>query len=121
MIVFEGRPAQYRGTIEVYAEQAVAADQQPTFYPPAYETEWRWRCRSRNGQILAQGEGYNRKSGALNAIDAQYSGRFVDEVGNTFAGSAALGRTAANDLEILPWRLVVRDRHGDITTTGAVY
>ncbi|AYD83935.1 hypothetical protein SEA_GETALONG_75 [Gordonia phage Getalong] len=77
MIVFEGRPAQYRGTIEVYAEQAVAADQQPTFYPPAYETEWRWRCRSRNGQILAQGEGYRRRSGALNAIDAQYGLKLV--------------------------------------------
>ncbi|WVX88620.1 hypothetical protein SEA_CHEESETOUCH_77 [Gordonia phage CheeseTouch] len=115
MIVFEA-PERYRGTIEVYV-----ASKPDVEWPHRGEPEWRWRCRSRNNSILASGQGYNRKAGALNAIDAQYSGRFVDEVGNTFAGSAALGRTAANDLEILPWRLVVRDRHGDITTTGAVY
>ncbi|SDT85701.1 YegP family protein [Gordonia westfalica] len=41
----------------------------------ARHPEWRWRCKSRNGQILAQGEGYRRRSGALNAIDTQYAAR----------------------------------------------
>lgn len=27
--------------------------------------EWRWRLRSSNGQILASGEGYKTKAGAL--------------------------------------------------------
>ncbi|WIC40272.1 hypothetical protein SEA_HOLLIDAY_77 [Gordonia phage Holliday] len=110
MIVYEA-PERYRGTIEVYAQQAVAADQLPTFHPPAYETEWRWRCKSNNHTILASGQGYNRKAGALNAIDAQYSVKLTDEAAWS-PGAQAL---------VVPWRLLIRDRHGDITTTGAVY
>jgi uncharacterized protein YegP (UPF0339 family) len=33
--------------------------------------EYRWRLKSANGQIIATGgEGYTRKDGALNGIDA---------------------------------------------------
>ncbi|WKW86355.1 hypothetical protein SEA_BUDSKI_78 [Gordonia phage Budski] len=113
MIVFEGRPAQYRGTIEVYAQELndiIAVGDDEVEWTP----EWRWRCKSRNGQILAQGEGYNRKAGALNAIKRLFS----------WAPSAEMpGIDAGIDIRdyVTPWRLVVRDRHGDITTTGAVY
>lgn len=107
MIVFEA-PERYRGTIEVYAAYP---DFQVLELP---KPEWRWRCKSRNGQILAQGEGYRRRSGALNAIDAQYSARLVVTTG--------VGDNSQRKLRyVVPWRLVVRDRHGDITTTGAVY
>lgn len=100
MIVFEA-PERYRGTIEVYAE----SNRWHTGF------EWRWRCRSNNHTIVASGQGYNRKAGVLNAIDAQYSARLTDEAAWS-PGAQAL---------VVPWRLVVRDRHGDITTTGAVY
>ncbi|WNM74475.1 hypothetical protein SEA_BEARBQ_73 [Gordonia phage BearBQ] len=107
MIDYERRPAQYRGTIEVYPAERPYNWQ----YGDPEIPEWRWRCKSRNGQILAQGEGYRRRSGALNAIDAQYSARLTDEAAWS-PGAQAL---------VVPWRLVVRDRHGAITTTGAVY
>ena len=32
--------------------------------------DWRWRLVARNGEILAWGEGYTRKSGALRGINA---------------------------------------------------
>ncbi|QFP96668.1 hypothetical protein PP512_gp53 [Gordonia phage Denise] len=112
MIVFEGRPAQYRGTIEVYAEVRVVYDLRPD--AEVTKVEWRWRCRSRNNSILASGEGYRRRAGALNAIDAQYAVRFEDD-------SAGQRWSAAASRRLLPWRLVIRDRHGDIDKIGAVY
>jgi len=34
-------------------------------------SEWRWRLKSGNGQVIATGgEGYDSKSGAQNGIDA---------------------------------------------------
>ena len=101
MIDYDTTPARYRGTIEVYAE-ANAWDT---------TTEWRWRCKSRNGQPLAEGKGYRRKAGALNAIDAQYS-VVLSEAG-MYTGHRLLPL-------VVPWRLVIVDRHHD-TTTGAVY
>ncbi|EAS0269336.1 DUF1508 domain-containing protein [Salmonella enterica] len=74
-----------------------------------WEIEWRWRCKSRNGQILGHGEGYRRKAGALNAVDAQYAVVTVNH-------AAWLKLT---DI-VVPWRLVIVDRNHD-TTTGAVY
>ncbi|AMS03296.1 hypothetical protein BJD62_gp53 [Gordonia phage Lucky10] len=68
MIVYEA-PERYRGTIEVYATKVETGPDYSDFV-----IEWRWRCKSRNGQILAQGEGYRRRAGALNAIDAQFRG-----------------------------------------------
>ncbi|WVX88131.1 hypothetical protein SEA_LITNINMCQUEEN_75 [Gordonia phage LitninMcQueen] len=100
MIVFEA-PERYRGTIEVW-EVVTDTDVE-------YGRQWYWHCKSNNHAILAQGEGYRRRSGALNAIDAQYSARLQD------------GLLEDVMQLVVPWRLVVRDRHGDITTTGAVY
>ena len=42
---------------------------------PKYEvypsgTEWRWRLRARNGEVMASGEGYKRKAGALRGVEA---------------------------------------------------
>ncbi|ANA85271.1 hypothetical protein BH769_gp68 [Gordonia phage BritBrat] len=100
MIDYDSSPARYRGTIEVYAERPRVSD-----WNPPLPFEWRWRCKSRNGQILASGEGYRRKAGALNAIDAMFGSRPFYEY---------------NDCHVVPWRLVIVDRHHD-TTTGAVY
>lgn len=103
MIDYDSTPARYRGTIEVYDVRGLG-------WPYDSETpEWRWRCKSNNGQILGHGEGYRRKAGALNAIDAQYAVVTVNH-------AAWLNLT---DL-VVPWRLVIVDRHHD-TTTGAVY
>lgn len=99
MIVFDSSPSRYRGTIEVYDVRGLG-------WPYDSETpEWRWRCKSRNGQVLGHGEGYRRKAGALNAIDAMFGSRPFYEY---------------NDCHVVPWRLVIVDRHHD-TTTGAVY
>ncbi|WAB10643.1 hypothetical protein SEA_ECLIPTUS_78 [Gordonia phage Ecliptus] len=117
MIDYERRPAQYRGTIEVY-EDTLPSDDDSVAY------EWRWRCKANNHTIVASGQGYNRKAGALNAIDAQYSAKFTGAGAalNTAGHMAQGGRDRSwAETFILPWRLVVRDRHGDITTTGAVY
>lgn len=111
MIDYDSTPSRYRGTIEVY----VGDHDNLT-----WDVEWRWRCKSRNGQILGHGEGYRRKAGALNAIDAMFASRFLDANGVKFTAVAAMSRTGASDLAILPWRLVIVDRHGN-TTTGAVY
>ncbi|MGW8936013.1 YegP family protein [Gordonia terrae] len=104
MIDLDSTPARYRGTIEVYEASKPAVD-----WPHQGSPEWRWRCKSRNGQILASGEGYRRKAGALNAIDAMFGAKFWaiydDEDPQSF---------------VVPWRLVIVDRHYD-TTTGAVY
>ncbi|MCR8897271.1 YegP family protein [Gordonia sp. GONU] len=105
MIVYE-KPAEYRGTIEVYDVRGLG-------WPYDSETpEWRWRCKSRNNTILASGEGYKRRAGALNAIDAQYASRIISE-----------RELTADALRILvvPWRLVIHDRHGNIERIGAVY
>lgn len=32
--------------------------------------EWRWRLKSANGEVVASGEGYTRKQGALSGIKA---------------------------------------------------
>lgn len=32
--------------------------------------EYRWRLRAANGEIVASGEGYKRKSGALKGIES---------------------------------------------------
>lgn len=106
MIVFE-KPERFRGTIEVYEAGYDVPGDLDDDSVVIQEFEWRWRCKSNNHTILASGQGYNRKAGALNAIDAQYSARWV-------------GKAFPRDL-VVPWRLVMRDRHGDITTTGAVY
>lgn len=106
MIDYDSSPARYRGTIEVYAERPRVSD-----WNPPLPFEWRWRCKSRNGQILGHGEGYRRKAGALNAIDAQYS-VVLSEAG-MYTGHRLLPL-------VVPWRLVIVDRHHD-TTTGAVY
>ncbi|UXE05025.1 hypothetical protein SEA_LTON_52 [Gordonia phage Lton] len=112
MIVFEA-PERYRGTIEVYV-----ASKPDVEWPHRGEPEWRWRCKSNNHTILASGQGYNRKAGALNAIDAQYSTRLTDRAQATLLWDSV--PMMLRDL-VVPWRLLIRDRHGDITTTGAVY
>ena len=35
--------------------------------------EWRWRLKSRNGKIVAVGEGYRYKGGAIKAVRALVS------------------------------------------------
>ncbi|QDP43679.1 hypothetical protein SEA_PHORBESPHLOWER_51 [Gordonia phage PhorbesPhlower] len=107
MIDLDSSPSRYRGTIEVYVGDD-GTDLDGYFVGGV---EWRWRCKSRNGQILGHGEGYRRKGGALNAIDAQYS-VILSEAG-MYTGHRLLPL-------ILPWRLKIVDRHHD-TTTGAVY
>lgn len=32
--------------------------------------EWQWHLRARNGEIVAAGEGYNRKAGAVAGVAA---------------------------------------------------
>ncbi len=32
--------------------------------------QWRWRLKSANGEIVASGEGYTRKQGALAGVQA---------------------------------------------------
>ena len=93
MIDYDATPARYRGTIEVYA-QARLSDEED--FNSALIVEWRWRCKSRNGQILGHGEGYRRKGGALNAIDAMFGSRPFYEY---------------NDCHVVPWRLVIVHRH----------
>ncbi|OCH80339.1 YegP family protein [Gordonia sp. UCD-TK1] len=102
MIDLDSTPARYRGTIEVYTGVCVCGCNEP---------EWRWRCKSNNHTILGHGEGYRRKAGALNAIDAQYS-VVLSEAG-MYTGHRLLPL-------VVPWMLVIVDRHHD-TTTGAVY
>ncbi|QHB37278.1 hypothetical protein SEA_GUDMIT_49 [Gordonia phage Gudmit] len=109
MIVYENIPvmaAEYRGTIEVYRVEFSRPFAEPIF-------EWYWRCKSRNSQILASGEGYKRRAGALNAINAQYAVRLI----GADRATDVLGIRAA----VLPWRLVIHDRHGTIERIGAVY
>lgn len=106
MIDLDSTPARYRGTIEVYEVSKPAVD-----WPHRGSPEWRWRCKSRNGQILGHGEGYRRKAGALNAIDAQYS-VVLSEAG-MYTGHRLLPL-------VVPWRLVIVDRHG-VKSNGAVY
>ncbi|ATW60846.1 hypothetical protein HOV03_gp72 [Gordonia phage Asapag] len=104
MIVYEA-PERYRGTIEVCETKVETGPDYSDFV-----IEWRWRCKANNNTMVASGQGYNRKAGALNAIDAQYA-----VVTRSHAGWLKL-----TDI-VVPWRLLIRDRHGDITTTGAVY
>ena len=108
MIDYDSTPARYRGTIEVYED--VKSKPGPG-RGISYVGEWRWRCKSRNGQILGHGEGYRRKAGALNAIDAQYS-VVLSEAG-MYTGHRLLPL-------VVPWRLVIVDRHGT-ESVGAVY
>lgn len=110
MIDYDNPPimaADYRGTIEVYL--SVPYEQAGGTFT---EAEWYWRCKSRNGQVLASGEGYKRRAGALNAIDTQYGVRFT-------TGIALRPGDARLEL-FVPWRVVIHDRNGD-TTIGALY
>jgi uncharacterized protein len=36
----------------------------------AAKAEWRWRLKARNGEIVASGEGYKTKSGAMRGAEA---------------------------------------------------
>lgn len=112
MIDYDSTPARYRGTIEVYAERPRVSD----FNPPL-PFEWRWRCKSRNGQILGHGEGYRRKAGALNAIDATFGSKLT---GHGIDWDRMTAGPPPRRQFVVPWRLVIVDRHHD-TTTGAVY
>ncbi|QYC53738.1 hypothetical protein SEA_LEROY_72 [Gordonia phage Leroy] len=114
MIVYEA-PGRYCGTIEVYVDNDLWMDSDGKLVEAP---EWRWRCKANNNAIVASGQGYNRKAGALNAIDAQYSTRLTDRARSMRLTWTSL--TSLRDL-VVPWRLLIRDRHGDITTTGAVY
>lgn len=101
MIVYE-KPEKFRGTIEVFAEDEY------TGAPTDPVVKWYWRCKSRNGANLGGGGGYKRRAGALNAIDAQYAARTLPNV--------------RHPREIVvPWRLVIHDRHGNVERIGAVY
>ncbi|GAA13870.1 hypothetical protein [Gordonia alkanivorans] len=58
--------------------------------------------------MAGSGGGYKRRAGALNAIDAQYAARTLPNV--------------RHPREIVvPWRLVIHDRHGNVERIGAVY
>jgi uncharacterized protein YegP (UPF0339 family) len=91
----------YRGTIEVYPHTVYAR------VTHRESTEWRWRCRSKNNQIIGSGEGYTRKSGALNAVEAQYAVRLTGTVTTRALRSA-----------VVPWRLVI---DGQVAKIGALY
>ncbi|SDT83687.1 YegP family protein [Gordonia westfalica] len=119
MIVYENIPekvSEYRGTIEVYEDEILQVDLDAKSVV-ARHPEWRWRCKSRNGQILAQGEGYRRRSGALNAIDTQYAARL--KVGGI--NYDVVPRGQERQMLVCPWRVVILDRHGDIDKIGALY
>ncbi|QLF83863.1 hypothetical protein SEA_MOOSEHEAD_54 [Gordonia phage Moosehead] len=107
MIDLDTTPARYRGTIEVYIDNDLWLDGNGKLVE---SPEWRWRCKSNNHTILASGQGYSRRAGALNAIDAMFS---------RYEGRKPRGERLHLDLAA-PWRLVIHDRHGN-TTTGAVY
>ncbi len=68
MIDYDSTPARYRGTIEVY----FTPTDDP--WPPGQPLlgDWRWQCVSNNHTIRGSGQGYNRKAGALNAVDAMF-------------------------------------------------
>lgn len=106
MIDLDSSPARYRGTIEVYAEVRLSDEED---FSSDLVVEWRWRCRSNNHTILGHGEGYRRKDGALNAIDAMFGAKLFFN-----------RRPVSIEHSVVPWRLVIVDRHGN-TTTGAVY
>ncbi|QOC56006.1 hypothetical protein SEA_CLOWN_8 [Gordonia phage Clown] len=112
------KPAEYRGTIEVYEDVKSKPGPGRGISSVA---EWRWQCKSRNNTILASGGGYKRLAGALNAIDAQYAARLSP------AGAARLSPAGIADFDsrkmkaVVPWRLVIHDRHGNIERIGAVY
>ncbi|QDF18006.1 hypothetical protein SEA_CLARK_57 [Gordonia phage Clark] len=111
MIVYE-KPAEYRGTIEVYADEVADLNYEDEFVAV---TEWRWQCKSRNGNLLGRGKGYKRRAGALNAVDAQYSVQLAEKVNTDFYTPELIRRL------VVPWRLVIHDRHGNIERIGAVY
>ncbi|UYL87905.1 hypothetical protein SEA_MALISHA_76 [Gordonia phage Malisha] len=117
MIDLDSTPARYRGTIEVYEVSKPAVD-----WPHRGSPEWRWRCKSNNHTILGHGEGYRRKAGALNAIDAMFGAKLAVVDGTlTFVGGAYFIEAETElPVAVIPWRLVIVDRHGN-TTTGAVY
>ena len=113
MIDYDSTPARYRGTIEVYAEEFEVLVNGSR--AGEIDVEWRWRCKSNNHTILSSGQGYNRKGGALNAIDAMFGSRLTDRASLNLTALGIKVRT-----RVVPWRLVIVDRHHD-TTTGAVY
>jgi uncharacterized protein YegP (UPF0339 family) len=113
MIDFDNPPTMardYRGTIEVYPQETVQAEWSEV--EVASQTEWRWRCRSKNSQIIGRGEGYTRKVGALNAVEVQYGSRLTD-----YAQRCLHGITRS----VVPWRLVIFDRDSQAAKIGALY
>ena len=42
--------------------------------------EWRWRLKSANGEIVASGEGYKRKQGALSGVKAHRRAALTERV-----------------------------------------
>jgi uncharacterized protein YegP (UPF0339 family) len=101
----------YRGAIEVYPIMMGVLN--PT-------VEWRWRCRSKNNQIIGSGEGYTRKAGALNAVEAQYSANLTGNGLELDASTGALQLPTVMTL-VVPWRLVIFNRDGQVAKIGALY
>ncbi|QSL99824.1 hypothetical protein SEA_ODAY_80 [Gordonia phage ODay] len=107
MIVFEA-PERYRGTIEVYPQRV---------YPTSEgdpSVEWRWWCKDSGNVVVGNIGSYGGEGDALAAVEAMYAWASSPDIPGIENG------IDVRDY-VVPWRLVVRDRHGDITTTGAVY
>lgn len=52
---------------EIYKETSgVTTDVEPHWKE---QTEWRWRLRAKNGEIVAQGESYTTKRACIEAIE----------------------------------------------------
>lgn len=119
MIDFDNPPTRvsdYRGTIEVHTVDLGDFDSAMDWVPAL---EWYWRCKAKNGQILASGEGYRRRAGALNAINAQYALALATTRGLTDDVLDSSGSIA--QYLVIPWRVVIHDRDGNIDKIGALY
>lgn len=96
MIVYE-KPAEYRGTIEVYG-----SSHEGWF-------DWYWRARSNNTLIVADGgRGYSERNKCVKAADKVLGAVMHYDDGHAYT-------------YVVPWRLVIRDRRGNIEHIGAVY
>ncbi|QXN73226.1 hypothetical protein SEA_HANS_9 [Gordonia phage Hans] len=124
MIIQQDPGTTNRGTIEVYPSSYFDRDRGHIV------REWRFRTKSKNGTIVGNGEGYNRRAGALNAVQAQYSLRLstthTTEVGEVFTQAALDQPEPLETLFVLPWRLVVFRRvetgtGQELDYVGAVY
>lgn len=97
MIVRESPAAQgkyCRGTIVVYA----GLNEGPGL------ADWYWRAKAKNGGILAQGEGYERRDRCLSTLDSLFGYRLMADVVEA----------------IIPWRLVVEKRDGTVDWIGQI-